>query len=249
MTHRLIARGAGVALGCLAIGACVDSTAPAVTPFAAGELRAVVSALDTAGGSDPGPYTAASALLFARVAGRLNLDSIATTPPITGTMTGSYRAIAVLVNLQFSSSGSPTSTKQSLLALIGWNGYNAATGTVDNAFVVALNAPQLQPTSGFGLTTPFDGSSGFATPSNRASAARFYADSGRFTAARWVTGTATFCGIPGGTFGDLCSFAQGTLDGSFNIFGSNPAHSSSVVVPTVNLSGLPLVVLNWSVTQ
>ncbi len=243
LLHRLTRLAA---LTALAVVACVDSTAPAPTPFKPGELRAVVTALDTVGGSDPGPYTAAAALLFARTIGAVTLDSITTSPAVTGSLGGAYRAIAVLVNVRYTTAASPTSTTSSLFAVIGWNGYNATTGTVENAFAVAISSSLLQPSAGTSLTAPLLAPDGFATLGNRASAARFYADSGSFTATSWTSGARQFCGQPGGTLGDSCEWSLGTLDGAFTVYGSTPTRSGTLVVPRVSLRGIPLVVLNWT---
>ncbi len=227
---------------------CLDSTAPAPTPFAPGELRAVVAALDTAGGTDPGPYTSAAAMLFAEQAGTMRLDSVITTPGVAGTMGGTYRALAVLINLKITPSGSATASTSSFLAVVGWNGFNAATGTVDNVVVVSLNATTLLPPAGTSPPTALDGGSGFATIANRASAARFYADSGTFTATRWMSGTPALCIVPGGAFGDLCNHALGTLDGSFSFNGTAHRNGGQVAVRPVSLVGVPLVVMNWFAT-
>ncbi len=227
------------------LSGCLDSTAPAPSPFAPGELRAVVTALDTAGGTDPGPYTAAAAMVYAEQAGTIRLDSVITTPGVASVMGGSYRALAVLVNLKTTAAGSATSDASSFIAVIGWNGFNAATGTVDNVVVVSLNAYTLLPSAGTSPPVPLDGVSGFATIANRASGARFYADSGTFTATRWISGTPTLCTVPGGAFGDVCNHALGTLDGSFSFNGTAPGGGAQVAVRPVSLVGVPLVVMNW----
>jgi hypothetical protein len=229
----------------VSLAGCLDSTAPAPSPFAPGELRAVVTALDTAGGTDPGPYTAAAAMAYAEQAGTIRLDSVITTPGIAGALGGTYRALAVLMNLKTTTSGSATSDASAFIAVIGWNGFNAATGTVNNVFVVSLNASALLPAAGTAPPTPLDGVSGFATIASRASAARFYADSGTFSATRWSSGTPTLCIIPGGAFGDLCNHALGTLDGSFSFNGTAPSGGAQVAVRPVSLVAVPLVVMNW----
>ena len=225
--------------------ACVDSTAPAPTPFAPGELRAVITALDTAGGTDPGPYTVAAAMLYAEQAGTVRIDSVITTPAAAGTLGGTYRALAVLINLKITPSGFAASTASSFIVVIGWSGFNAASGTVDDVFVVSLNGTSLLPPAGTASPVPLDGVSGFATIANRPKAARFYADSGTFTAARWISGTPTLCSIPGGAFGDLCNHALGTLDGSFTFNGTAPRGGGQVAVRPVSLVGVPLIVMNW----
>lgn len=228
-----------------AMAACIDSTAPAPTPFAPGELRAVITALDTAGGTDPGPYTVAAAMLYAEQAGTVRIDSVITTPAAAGTLGGTYRALAVLINLKITPSGSATSIPNSFIAVIGWSGFNAASGTVDDVFVVSLNGTSLLPSAGTAPPAPLDGVSGFATIANRPARTRFYADSGTFTAMHWVSGTPTLCSVPGGAFGDLCNHAVGTLDGSFTFKGTAPNGGGQVAVRPVSLVGVPLVVMNW----
>ena len=236
------------ALAVVSLAGCLDSTAPAPTPFAPGELRAVVTALDTAGGRDPGPYTAAAALAYAEQAGTIRLDSVITTPGVASAMGGTYRALAVLINLKITPSGSAASSTSSFIAVIGWNGFNAAAGTVENVVVASLNVSTLLTLAGTSPPVALDGTSGFATIANRASRARFYADSGTFTASRWTSGTPTLCTVSGGAFGDLCNHALGTLDGSFSFRGTARSDGAQVAVRPVSLVGVPLVVMNWFAT-
>ncbi len=234
------------ALVSMLASACMEATAPAPTPFAPGELRALIGALDTVGGTDAGPYTAAAALLYAQGAGTVRIDSIIASPTVGAPLTGSYRALAVLMNISTTPAGTTSASVQSFIAVIGWNGYSEAAGTVENAFVVSLNATRLLPPAGTAPPAALDRLAGFAMIANRPSGARFFSDSGAFTASRWTSGTPTLCVVPGGSFFDVCNHALGTLDGSFSFDGTTAAGTGRVGVRPVSFSGVPLVVMNWA---
>ncbi|MBI3790646.1 MAG: hypothetical protein HY275_07185 [Gemmatimonadetes bacterium] len=237
-----------VTIAAASLASCWDPTAPSPTPFARGELEAVINTLSASIGGDPGPYTAAAALQYAETAGEIQLDSVITTPAAQAPLGGRYKAVAVLMNIKVLSSGFATSSKFAMLSVIGWDGFHPETGTVDRVMVVSLHADSLLWLQGTGITKTLDGHAGFASLANLKVDARFQADSGSFSASRWDSGVSTLCLIPGSTFGDICTHALGTLDGTFEIAGISPGRNARVVVRPVSFSGLPLVVMNWFAT-
>ncbi|MDH3496616.1 MAG: hypothetical protein OER21_07630 [Gemmatimonadota bacterium] len=236
----------------LAVGSCGDSSGPGGN-LSQAEKTALTQALVNTGGLGGFGAFAAFAIETIGEIGRLTpgtqaalvraIDD-AVSLSVAGIAATEYDAVGFAIDYNYSIQGE---TFQGwFLGVVGWNGINTSSNTVNEMVVVGgsdYEGTTSLPTSATGTiesgdvfaiywngSTDYFGVSGTATVSS----ANF-------------TGSSTNCGGSSGGFTVVCSYQGGRMNGSFGFTAG--AESGDYTQPSVRFASLPAVKLTINVTD
>jgi hypothetical protein len=216
--------------------ALTESGALAEVPFASFATVAV-EFIGEIGTLDAG--TAASAALTKAIENGLRLG-------VAHAAATSYEgAVGFIVNVEFTSG---SVTDQGYFAgVVGWNGVNTATNTVDDLVVGAIYGEGVAPSTISG-TVGGSTQTTFTIGSYWDGSVAYYGTSGAFTMNAGSFGGGTDCSGSGGGFSFECSYAVGSASGDLDFEGESTAQATYTQSPLA-YSGLPILRMSIAASE
>jgi hypothetical protein len=256
--HKWMKFGA-VALAVAVAAGCSDSTEPTGEDISQAEKTALASALTQSGALAAIPYasfasvavqlvgkvgslqasTAASAALTSAVEEAMRLG-------IAGVAGTSYEG-AVGFILDFDITSTELTESAYFVGIVGWNGVNTSTSSVDELVVAAVYGDGAAPNSVTGDIGTFTETK-YAYGAYWDGASVFFGTDGMIAATGASFGGGTDCSASQGQFSYTCSYSAGSMNGNFEFMAEDDDSGTYTQAP-VSFSGLPALKITISITE
>jgi hypothetical protein len=232
----------------VAVVACSDSTSPNGTTLTQAEKQTLVTALSN---TDFGGLAAivvqqvgqvGSLSAVAANAARSQAVDKAIRMAVTGAASGAYEG-AVGIAIEYSETYNTTTTTGWFYGVVGWNGINTSTNTIDELVLVG----------GVGDTGTLPGSASGTIESGDVFAlyenagVQYTGTSGTASASGTFTGSSTDCSASGTGFSYDCSVTAGTLNTNFQFAAMNDSEET-YTQSAVQGSSLPSIKMTLNIT-